>query len=627
MVEVLSSLGPQFQMWVVFAIIVAALIGYASAKVPMEVTSIGVICALMLFFQLAPVDGDYGRLSPARILQGFANPALITVLALLVMGEGIARTGILDRAARFVLRLGGGRPWLAILIALAAVLIVSGFMNNIPVVVIFIPILRALASRFGMHIGKVMIPLSYAAVLGGMTTLVGSSTNLLVNGALLERGMPTFGFFDFTVTGCVLAAVGLVYLLFIAPRLLPERAGFTDELIDRSGTQFIAQLTISSDSELIGEQAPAGMFVGLPDMTVRLVQRGEDAILPPFENLALRAGDVIVVAATRKTLTDALARDPGLLFPLLQEGGEADAPLDDEDPDPDDSEPWRDGEQVLAEAMVTPSSRLIGHTLTRIKFRYRTGCIVLGIQRRARMFRTRLTDIRLEAGDVLLLQGRPEAVARLRGNGDVLLIEWSQEDLPALDHARRASGVFVGMLALAAFEILPIVAATLTGAVLMVGLGVLNIRHAVRAVDPNVVTTIGVALALGVALTETGGAAFVASVFVEVMRGSSPQAVLSAFFILLAVLSNIISTKTTAVLFTPIAVDIALQMGVAPQVFAVAVIFAANCSFASPIGYQTNLLVMGPGHYRFGDFAKVGAPLIVVLWAAFSLFAPWYYGL
>ena len=346
-------------MWVVFAIIVAALIAYASAKVPMEVTSIGVICALMLFFQLAPVDGDYERLSPARILQGFANPALITVLSLLVMGEGIARTGILDQAA-----------------------------------------------------------------------------------------------------------VGLVYLLFVAPRLLPERTGFTDELIDRSGTQFIAQLTISSDSELIGEQAPAGMFVGLPNMTVRLVQREEDAILPPFENLALQAGDVIVVAATRKTLTDALARDPGLLFPLLQDGGEEGSPLDDhvDDQDHDDSEPWRDGEQVLAEAMVTPSSRLIGHTLTRIKFRYRTGCILLGIQRRARMFRTRHTDIRLEVGDVLLLQGRPEAVARLRGNGDVLLIEWSQEDLPALGHARRASCVFVGMLALAAFEILPIVTATLTGA-------------------------------------------------------------------------------------------------------------------------------------------------------------------
>ena len=212
-------------MWFVFAIIVAALIAYASAKVPMEVTSIGVICALMLFFQLAAVDGDYERLSPARILQGFANPAF-TILALLVMGEGIARTGILDRAARLVLWLKGGRPWLAILISLAAVLIVSGFMKNIPVVVNFILIMQALASRLCMHIGKVMIPLSYTAVLGGMTTLVGSSTNALVNGALLERGMRIFGFFDFTITGCVLAAVGLVYLLFMVPRLLPERIGF-----------------------------------------------------------------------------------------------------------------------------------------------------------------------------------------------------------------------------------------------------------------------------------------------------------------------------------------------------------------------------------------------------------------
>ena len=625
MADAVMQLSPQVQMWVVFGIILVALAGYASEKVPMEVTSIGVICALMLFFQFSPVEGDVERLGPARILQGFANPALITVLALLVMGEAISRTGILDRAARLVLRLGGGRPWLAILIALAAVLIVSGFMNNIPVVVIFIPIMRALASRFGMHVGKVMIPLSYAAVLGGMTTLVGSSTNLLVNGALFERGEAPFGFFDFTVTGCVLAAVGLLYLIVAAPKLLPERVAFTDEVIDRAGTQFIAQLTVSSDSDLIGEQAPGGLFIGLPDMTVRMVQRGEDAILPPFERLSVQAGDIIVVAATRKTLTDALARDPGLLFPHLHFEEGAESPLDDHDPD--ESQPWLEGEQVLAEAMVTPSSRLIGHTLTRIQFRYRTGCIVLGIQRRARMFRSRLTDIRLEAGDVLLIQGPPDAVRGLRSVNDVLLIEWSREELPALDHARRASLVFVGSLALAAFEILPIVAATLTGAVMMVALGVLNIRHAVRAVDPNVVATIGVALALGVALTETGGAAFIAGQFLQAMEGSSPTVVLSGFFLLLAILSNVISTKTTAVLFTPIAVDIALQLGVAPQIFAVAVIFAANSSFASPIGYQTNLLVMGPGHYRFADFAKVGIPLIAVLWITFSLFAPWYYGL
>ena len=625
MIDAVTLFGQAFQMWAVFAIVVVALIGYASEKVPMEVTSFGVICALMLLFQFAPMEGDPHRLGPTRILQGFANPALVTVLALLVMGEGIARTGILDRAARLVLRLGGGRAWLAILISLSVVLVVSGFMNNIPVVVIFIPIMRALASRYDLHIGKVMIPLSYAAVLGGMTTLVGSSTNLLVNGALLEMNLATFGFFDFTVTGGILAAAGLVYLLAVAPKLLPERAAFIDEVIERGGTQFIAQLTVSEDSELIGETAPGGIFVGLPDMTVRLVQRGEDAILPPFEYLAIRPGDVIVVAATRKTLTDALARDPGLLFPRLQEIDAGESPLDDHEHD--EAEPWLQGEQVLAEAMVTPSSRLIGHTLTRIRFRNRTGCIVLGIQRKARMFRTRLTDIRLASGDVLLIQGRPEAVARLRGSRDVLLIEWSQEELPALDHARRASLVFVAALALAAAEILPIVVATLCGAVAMVGLGVLNIRQASRAVDPNVVATIGVALALGIALTETGGAAFIASAFVDAMRGASPAVMLSAFFLMLAVLSNAISTKTTAVLFTPIAIDIALELGVSPEAFAVAVIIGANCSFASPVGYQTSLLVMGPGHYRFVDFTKAGAPLILLLWAAFSLFAPWYYGL
>ena len=617
------TLSAEAHMWAVFAIILIALAGYATEKIPMAVTSFAVICALMLLFHAAPMPEHPERVSAARILQGFANPALLTVLALLVMGEGIARTGVLDRGAQLVLRVGGRRAWVSTLITLAVVLVVSAFMNNIPVVVIFIPIMRSLANRFHQHVSKVMIPLGYAAVLGGMTTLVGSSTNLLVNGALSDLGQTPFGFFDFTVVGGVLAVAGLAYVLVVAPRLLPERQGLAASLVGGSGSQFIAQLTVSGNAALIGETAPAGFFKSLSGMTVRLVQRGEDAILPPFEDIALQEGDVIVLAATRKALTELLARDPGLLFPALQDSSE-ESPFDTGVHRAD--EPWLAGEQSLAEVMVTPSSALAGHTLTRIKFRYRTGCIVLGIERKARMFRTRLTDIRLEPGDVLLLQGRPEDVAALRTSREVLLIEWSRQELPATHHTRSAGLIFFTSLALAAAGLLPIVVTSMTGALAMVALGVLNIRQAARAIDINIIGTIAVALALGLALHETGGASFVSRHFVEVFAGAGPTTVLSAFFLLLAVLSNIISAKTTAVLFVPVAVQIAQHLEVSPEAFAVAVIIAANCSFASPIGYQTNLLVTGPGHYRFTDFTRVGAPLILILWVVFSLFAPWYYG-
>ena len=616
-----------FQMWAVFALILGALGFYVFERAAMELTSLGIICVLLVFFHFFPVVGGAGvsTLTPVRILQGFANPALITVLALLVMGQGMIRTGILDRGAGLILGLGEkGGLLVTLLLVLVVSMAVSAFLNNIPVVVIFIPIMEALAHRYGRSVSKLMMPLSYAAVLGGMTTLIGSSTNLLVNSALIEVKVTPFQFFDFSIPGLVMASVGLVYVLLVVPRLLPDRAGMADALTDGGdggdGKQFVAQITVSADSELVGKDAPGGHFASLPEKTLRMVQRGEQAILPPFEGYTARPGDVLVVAATRKALAQFLAEDPGLLHPNLEEGRSF----------PGDLGPggrWQEGGQTLAEVMVAPASGMKALTLPQIGFRYKTQCIVLGIQRRARMIRQRLTDIRLEAGDVLLVQGQPDDVAALKRHRDVILLEWSAKELPVLDHAKRASFIFLFVVAMAASGALPIVVAALTGAAAMVAVGVLNVRQAFQALDPKIVTTIAAALALGVALQETGGARYLAHSLLVALEGASTAMVLSLFFLLVAGLSNVISTKTAAVLFTPIAVDLAMELGVQPQVFAVAVVFAANCSFASPLGYQTNLLVMGPGHYRFTDFARAGLPLIVLLWVVFTLFAPWYYGI
>lgn len=603
------------QMAAVFALIVVSLVLYASEKLPLEVTSLGVLCALMVLFQVLPVDGAQGvnRLDAVRLLSGFANPALIAVLGLLVIGDALERTGALDKGAALVLAAGRGSPVATVTMALSAVLVVSAVLNNIPVVVIFIPIMQAISLSIGRRPSRLLIPLSFAAMLGGMTTLIGSSTNLLVSSALVQLGERPFGFFDFTIPGIVLASVGLVYLLAIAPRLLPDHSDMAQSLAP-DNRQFIAQITVAEGAALDGAGFSDGAPAELADLGLLLVQREEHAFLPPFDGVTLQAGDVIVVGASREALAQAVKSDPVALHPRFE--GEVESP-----------ERWLIGGQVLAEIMVTPGSTMIGRTLEDIGFRYKHHCIVIGIQRRSQLLRRRLTEIRLEAGDTLLVQGRRDDIRALRGNHNAVLMEWSAEDIPAVHHARRAGLIFFAVVAASATGLLPISIAALSGAVAMVATGVMGVRDAMRALDRQLVFLIAAALALGAALQETGGADFLADTMLAAVGNASHAVVLSVFFTLVALLSNVLSTKATAVLFTPIAVGVAHSIGAPVEPFAVAVVFAANCSFASPVGYQTNLLVMGPGGYRFFDFVRVGMPLIVLLWITFSLFAPWYYGL
>lgn len=595
---------------------VVAVVLYAIDRMPMEYVSLGVIVSLLTLFSFFPlIDAQGSVLSPSRLLQGFASPALFAVIGLLVVGQGLVQTGSLNRIAQTAVAMGDIHPAKMVMMILFIVLVSSAFLNNTPVVIIFIPILQALAARSGASASLVMMPLSFAAILGGMTTLIGSSTNILVSTSLEPLGQKPFGFFEFTVPGMFLASIGLLYVLFVAPRLLPDRASLTRSLLQESGKQFIAQITVREGSKLVGETARAGLFPELQDMTVRLVLRGERAMLPPFDDFSLQAGDVLVVAATRKALTEMISRGAGVVGAdySAQDGPQA-----------------FDGKTdvtVLSEVMVTPASRLIGLNLERVGFRYRFHSIVLGIQRHARMIRTRMNEIPLEAGDILLIQGRQRDIRALRESRDVLPIEHSEKELPVPGMALRANIIFLFTVLLAATETLPVMVAAMGGAAAMLFFGVLNIRQAGRAVDRNLVLLVGASLALGIALQETGGAEFLARQIIVLFGWGGPVMLLSGFFLLVAILTNIISNNACAVIFTPIAVNLANSVGADPMVYAVAVIFAANCSFVTPIGYQTNLLVMGPGHYRFGDFLKVGAPLTLLIWLTFSLFAPWYYGL
>jgi len=602
----MMAIEPNWQMWATFALIAGAIILYASERFPLEQTSLALLAALLLLFHFAPLEVAGQSLDARALLAGFADPALIAVLALMVVGQGLIRTGALDEPIRFMTTRFQRHPALAMSLTLLIIAALSAFINNTPIVVIFIPVMVTVADRLNRGPSRLMMPLSFAAILGGMVTLIGSSTNLLVAGAAAGMEQAVIGFFDFAVPGGMLAAVGLVYVIWILPRLLPERASIASEMAGE-GKQFIAQIAVRPGSPLVGQSSVAGMIPHLKGMTVRLIQRGEESHLPPFEDLQLQPGDKVIVAATRALLTEALSRTPEMVD-TDTEGGEA-------------------GDSMLAEAMVTPASRVIGRNLRMVGFHYHTGCVILGVQRRSRMMRGRMEDIRLEAGDVLLILGPRERVTDLRFSREVLLIEWSALELPSRHHAKRALGIFATVVVASATGFIPIAVAALAGALAMITLGCLNVRQAARAVDRQVAMLVTAALAMGSAMQATGGAAYLAQHMIAALSDLGPAVLLSALFALVAVMTNVLSNAATAVLFTPIAINAALAMGMEPTAFIHAVIFAANCSFATPMGYQTNLLVMGPGHYRFGDFAKVGAPLIVVLWAAFSIFAPWYYGL
>ncbi|WP_025899788.1 SLC13 family permease [Sneathiella glossodoripedis] len=610
----------QLHMWLVFAFIAVAMYAFASEKIELEISSVAVITGLLLLFYIYPLKDESGNLilNAQSLMSGLADPALITVLSLLVVGQGIVRTGALEKPIRLLVTIRRHHPIIAITLVLTTVLIISAFMNNTPVVVIFIPLMTALAERLHKPTSSVMIPLSYASILGGMTTLIGSSTNLLVSAAVVQAGLPAIKFFDFTVLGMVLAGAGLLYALLVIPKILPEREAVTDGT-SLSGKQFIVQLEISADSPLVGEEAVAGQFPSLRNITIRFIQRDDKLLLPPFDDLMLRPGDAVVFAGTRKSLTDAFADNPQIISDFLD--------IED-DPRAEQGTNQIEKDQMVAEVVIAPASRMIGRALHQINFRYRTHCVVLGIQRRSRMIRTsRMTDIRLEAGDVLLLMGSRADVTRLRNNPDVLLMEWSTRELPALSLARRARFIFGAVVLCAATGLLPIVVAAVAGATAMVATGCLNIHQASRAIDRRIVLLIWAALALGSAMQATGGAVYLAEQVVSLLQGAHVTVILSFFFLLVAFFTNILSNNATAVLFTPVGIGIAQTLQVEPMIFVFAVIFAANCSFATPMGYQTNLLVMGPGHYRFADFFKAGAPLVILIWLVFSVLAPIYYGL
>jgi len=588
-------------------VIAVSTVLYATERYSIEAISLGVIAAYLVIFVVLGLPAREGALGAAEILQGFANTGLITITALLIVGQGLYHTDALERPAHTLVRWVSRTGLLGLVVVFLVIATLSAFMNNTPVVVMFIPIISTLAHSMRTNAARVMMPLSFITILGGMTTLIGSSTNLLAANVARQAGAVDLQFFSFTPVALMLAAVGVPYVLGVIPLILRSRTTMADAMRGSQGKQFIAEIPIRAGHPLVGATANAGMFPQLKDMTVRLIQRGERPHLPPFENLTLQPGDIVIVAATRPALERALAGQAT----VMRGEGEERPP----------------GVVTLAEAIVAPGSRLIGRTVSQSGFRGETGCVVLAIERRSRMPRMPMADIRMEAGDVLLFAGQRRGIEELRGNRDILLIDWTAADVPARQRAPIALIIFGCVVASAATGIMPIVAAAVLGAFAMLATRCLNTRQAARVVDGRIVMLIASAIASATALEATGGAQILAQSFLDALSDAPPQVVMSALFLIIALTTNILTNNAAAVLFTPIAIGVANHLSLPAEPFVVTVILAANASFATPVAYQTNLLVMGPGHYRYRDFLVAGGPLIVLLWGAFSIIAPWWYGI
>ncbi len=597
-------------MWMTFAVICCAIILFAIDRIPLELSAGLTVLAFLILFHFFPLPEELGRKSVTvtTLLAGFANPVVFTILSLLIVGQALSQTGAIEKATEIV----GGLIKIAPTAALGLTLIIaaslSAFLNNTPVVVIFIPILSALAARLGKTAAHVLMPLSYITILGGMTTLIGSSANLIAAAVVETAGSIRIGFFDFAVPGLFLASLGALYVLFIVPRLIKPSPALSHPSGER-GKQFIAQIRLGNEHPWLGLRSTAGMFPELKHMTVRLIQRRGRSILPPFEDLDLQNGDVVIIAATRRELLNAITRDRALISGATPQSQQERERL------------------IMTEAVIAPGSQRIGSTLNPEVFKADTGCTLLGIERHSRMLRAPMNEIDLVAGDVLLLLGQPSSVRQLRNHRDLLLLARSRAELPVPHHAKTAMVIFMAMIAVAASGVVPIAIAAMAGAIAMIIVGALTLPQAARAFDSKIYLLIGSAFAMAVSLEATGGAQYLAHGVVGIFSDWGPAALLSALFLLIAILTNFMSNHATGALFAPIVVSAANEIGADPAPFVYGLIFALNCSFATPMAYQTNLIVMGPGHYRFRDFMVAGVPLILIIWITYSIFAPIYFGM
>lgn len=598
----------------VLSLTILALILFTRERIPLETSSLLVLIGLAVGFEIFPFNLPGGTLHAVDFFHGFGHEALVAVCALMIAGQGIVRTGALEPVGRAMARMWKASPAVTFLLTLLVSAWMSAFINNVPVVVLFMPILITVSIRTGMPASSVLMPMGFATLLGGSSTTIGTSTNLLVIAVAADMGLARIGMFDFLLPAAISGTIGVIYLWLIAPRLIPKRE---QPLVNTSPRVFVAHLEILEGSTVAGQTLAKALELTNGAMKVTGIERGENKFMVPLPGILLQVGDHLVIQDTPDLLKEFEKILGGTLYP---EGSE-NSPVDGEHPLLADN-------QQIAEIVIVNGSGLQGRTLSSLRFAERYGLITLALHRAGQdldKFHDEIGDIRLLSGDVLLVQGPREEIANLKTVKEFLVLD-ATTDVAYTSKAPLAIGIMLAIVATSAFGILPIAISAPCGALVMILTGCLSWRDATGALSASVILIVAASLALGSALLKTGGADYLATVFVALAGEASPVFVISGLMLLMGILTNIVSNNAAAVIGTPIAVSIATQMGQTPEPYVLAVLFGANMSYATPMAYKTNLLVMNAGRYAFNDFLRVGVPLLLLMWLTLSFLLPVIYG-
>ena len=612
--SIITVSEPGFHAIVVMVFVGLALVLFANERVPLASTSLFILVSLSLFFELIPMSTDSDRLRATDLYIGFGHQALIAVCSLMIAGQALIRTGALEPVGRELARLWSVSPVLSFLATLVIAAVLSAFVNNTPIVILLLPIMISVSLKTATPASELLMPLGFATSIGGMATSIGTSTNLLGVAIAADLGVRQFGMFDFAPPAIIAGGIGLLYLWMIAPKLIPAREA---RLPTTSPRHFTAQLRIHDDS--IVNQKPLSEVIEMTGgkLDIKQILRGtENTRLVALPDVLLRSGDRIMVKSTRENLKEFETLLGASLF-------------SDNEP-VDEDHPLRDSTQQIAEVVVVPGSTLDGRTLNNARFKQRYQLMVLALYRSTKWVNQPGTkhadDTRLHSGDVLLVQGAVKTIRRLKSSRNLLVLD-AKSALPISSKAPIAMLIMLYIIITAALGLLPIAVSALSGVLFMLFTGCLKWYDATRALSAPVILIIVSSLALGNALVETGGATYLAQTYVAVTTGLSPAIILSGLLLVMSLLTNVVSNNAAAVIGTPIALGISQQLGLPPEPFILAVIFGANMSFATPMAYQTNLLVMNAGNYTFGDFVRVGLPLVLLMWVTLSLLLPWFYGI
>ncbi|MEJ1338465.1 MAG: SLC13 family permease [Candidatus Sedimenticola sp. (ex Thyasira tokunagai)] len=588
-----------------------ALILFTREEIPLESSSLMVLVLLTVGFEIFPYQGDTGRLHAADFFAGFGHEALVAVCGLMIVGHGLVRTGALEPVGRILAKAWSISPQLSLLMTLFFAGILSAVINNTPIVVLLLPILVSVSLRTQTPASSVLMPMGFATLVGGMTTTIGTSTNLLVVSIAADLGLERFQMFDFFLPAAAAGGVGALYLWQIAPRLLPLRQA---TMSDTSPRIFSAQLNITEESFAAGKPLAEILQKTDGQMRVSQIRRGDSNFIAPLPDVEVRAGDHLLVNDTPTQLKEY----EQLLGAHLYSG---DLAVDDE-------HPLINEDQQLAEIVITRGSPLLGTTLNDTWFSHRYQMVTLAIHRAGKVMKPehyKLGDILLHIGDVLLVQGNREQLAEIKQSGQVLVLD-ATSDLPHSSKANLSLAIMGGVIVAAAMGVLPIEISALLGALLMILSGCIGWRDVGQALSTQVILIVVASLALGIALMQTGATDYLAQLFLVAVGNASPAVVLSSLMLLMAFLTNVVSNNAAAVIGTPIGISVAQSLNLPPEAFVLAVLFGANMSYATPMAYKTNLLVMNAGGYTFSDFVRIGVPLILIMWLTLSLLLPAMYG-